>query len=252
MSINFLEPLQVLLFFLITFAIILIRYLVLAGGYHYALYSLFRHKIAHRILDNKPLPPKQIRKEIYWSTLSAFIFSIFGVGIYTLWYYGYTAIYSTIDAYPLWYFFVSIFLALFIQDTYYYWLHRWMHSPKVYRRLHKVHHNSVHTSAFTSFSFHPSETIAQALIFPPLILLLPLHIYALLIMLGLMTLSALINHAGVEVFPSGRLGRWMSKWIIGATHHDQHHRKFTANFGLYFTFWDRWMGTEIEVNPKEK
>ena len=27
------------------------------------------------------------------------------------------------------------------------------------------------------------------------------------------------------------------------THHNQHHRRFSSNYGLYFTFWDRAMGT---------
>jgi len=63
-------------------------------------------------------------------------------------------------------------------------------------------------------------------------------------MLLIMTISATINHAGVEIYPSGKYGKWFGHWIIGATHHDQHHRKFNYNFGLYFTFWDKWMGTE--------
>lgn len=239
-QLDFSTPSQVIVFALVIFLVIFIRYLVVAGAYHYVLYSLLRSRIWHRILDRTPWPKKQLVREIYWSTLSAGIFTLFGVGLFALWRNGYTAIYTTLDAYPLWYFFVSIFLALFIQDTYYYWLHRWMHRPAVYRYLHKVHHTSVHTSVFTSFSFHPSETILQALVLPLIVLFLPLHVYALGAILTLMTLSAVINHAGVEVYPNGKWG----DWVIGATHHDRHHRKFTANYGLYFTWWDRWMGTE--------
>ncbi|MBB3167458.1 sterol desaturase family protein [Simiduia aestuariiviva] len=29
------------------------------------------------------------------------------------------------------------------------------------------------------------------------------------------------------------------------THYDLHHQKFNGNYGLYFTWWDRWMGTEF-------
>jgi sterol desaturase/sphingolipid hydroxylase (fatty acid hydroxylase superfamily) len=32
-------------------------------------------------------------------------------------------------------------------------------------------------------------------------------------------------------------------WIATTTHHDLHHSS-GHNFGFYFTFWDRWMGTE--------
>ena len=59
-----------------------------------------------------------------------------------------------------------------------------------------------------------------------------------------MSVSAVINHAGIEVFPQGFNRHWLGKWLIGATHHDIHHQRFKYNFGLYFTFWDRWMHTE--------
>ena len=59
-----------------------------------------------------------------------------------------------------------------------------------------------------------------------------------------MTISATINHAGVEVYPRGFEKHWLGKWIVGATHHDLHHREFRFNYGLYFTFWDKWMNTE--------
>ena len=239
---------QILIFFLLAFVIIFVRYLALAGAYHYLFYRLLRRVIKHRVLDDGPLPEKQIRKEIYWSTLSAIIFAGFGVGMYFLWWAGWTRIYDAVDTYPLWYLFLSIPLVLFMQDTYYYWLHRWMHLPRIYRYLHKIHHNSIHTSAFTSFSFHPAETILQAILLPVLIMILPLHFYVILGVLTLMTFSAIINHAGVDVSLTGKWGQWLSKWFIGAAHHDHHHRKFKVNFGLYFTFWDRWMKTEESLH----
>lgn len=112
--------------------------------------------------------------------------------------------------------------------------------------MHLIHHKSIHTSVLTSFSFHPLETIFQAAFLPIVIVILPIHIYALLFVLLIMTISATINHAGVEIYPSGKFGKWFQKWFIGATHHDNHHRKFNYNYGLYFTFWDRLMKTEFE------
>ena len=37
--------------------------------------------------------------------------------------------------------------------------------------------------------------------------------------------------------------RWFG-WINATTHHDLHHSSFHYNYGLYFTWWDRLMGTE--------
>ena len=226
------------------FLIIFIRFLIVSGVYHYTFFILFRKKFDKRIIDHTPLKKKQLVKELYWSAISGLIFAFFAISIYLLWSMGFTAIYLDINAYPLWYLPVGVFITLFIQDTYYYWIHRWMHKPSVYRYIHKILHKSVHTSVFTAFSFHPFETVLQAIILPLIVLFIPLHFYAFLFTLVIMTISATINHAGVEIYPSGKYGKWFGKWVIGASHHDKHHRKFNYNFGLYFTFWDRWMGTE--------
>ena len=152
--------------------------------------------------------------------------------------------FSEWSAYSLWYLPVSLLIAMLIHETYYYWLHRWMHRPKIYRLVHKWHHDSIETTSFTAFSFHPIESILQALMIPVLIIFLPMHLSVLLLFLIIMTISATINHAGIEIYPASFNRHWLGKWIIGATHHDLHHKQFRYNFGLYFTFWDRWMKTE--------
>ncbi len=242
----------VLYLVLVLFLIIVVRYLLFSGAYHYTTFVLLKKSLYSRILDHKPVPVKQVRSEIYYSIISAAIFAVFGVGTYWLWDQGYTAVYQNISDFPLWYIPLSVFLVLFVQDTYYYWVHRWMHRPKIYKYFHKVHHNSVHTSVWTSFSFHPLETLLQALIIPLLIIFIPVHTYGVLAILIIMTISATINHAGVEIYPGGKYGAWFGRLIIGATHHDVHHRKFLYNYGLYFTFWDKWMGTEKEMSPKKQ
>lgn len=239
-----------LVFSAILFIIIVVRYFVFSGAYYYTTFVLLKKWMKTRILDKTPVEKKQIRYEIIYSVISAVIFAFFGVGTYWLWLEGKTAVYEDLQEYSLWYIPLSIILVLFIQDTYYYWVHRWMHIPKIYKYFHKVHHNSVHTSVWTSFSFHPLETILQAIILPVIIIFLPLHAYSILAILLIMTVSATINHAGVEIYPMGRYGKWFGKLIIGATHHDVHHRRFLCNYGLYFTIWDRLMGTEKELPRK--
>jgi sterol desaturase/sphingolipid hydroxylase (fatty acid hydroxylase superfamily) len=59
-----------------------------------------------------------------------------------------------------------------------------------------------------------------------------------------MMLPDAIGHCGYELFPRG----WADRPILGlvtmVTHHDMHHEHAPRNFGLYFTWWDRLMGTE--------
>ena len=35
----------------------------------------------------------------------------------------------------------------------------------------------------------------------------------------------------------------VGKWINTSVNHNLHHQYFKGNYGLYFTFWDRMMGT---------
>lgn len=223
--------------------IIFIRYILLSETYIRAIYQSIKKKNRNRILSHKT-PTAQRNKEILWSGISSILFGLIGVIMIMAWQKGYTRIYTDWSDYPIWYVPISLILATFIHETYYYWLHRWMHRPLVYRYIHKIHHDSVSTSAWTSFSFHPIESLLQAIIIPIILVLIPLQIYVMVFFLIFMTISAIVNHAGVEVFPAGSEKHWLGKYLIGATHHDQHHRRFLYNYGLYFTFWDRWMDTE--------
>ena len=41
-----------------------------------------------------------------------------------------------------------------------------------------------------------------------------------------------------------RPGSPLLRYVTTTTHHDLHHSSGRYNYGLYFTWWDRWMGTE--------
>lgn len=147
---------------------------------------------------------------------------------------------------------VSIYLHTFCRCRFSYsstlakGLHRWMHRPKVYRLIHKVHHDSHITSPWTSFSFHPGEGVLQSIVIPIIVLFLPMHYWTIVFLLTFMTLTSAINHSNIEVYPKGFYKHWLGRWFIGATHHSLHHTQYRSNFGLYFTFWDKWMKTESE------
>lgn len=244
------NPFIIITTILIIAVVSFLRYLLFSGAYYYLFFKLFRKRFTNRFLKNKKLKKKQLFKEIYWSSISGLIFGVTLFFCFYLWKMDATLIYADLSKYNFWYVPLSIFLFLFIQDTYYYWLHRWMHLPKVYKFVHLIHHKSIHTSVWTAFSFHPIETIIQSLYFPLIICVLPLHIYAIITVLTIMTISATINHAGVELYPSGKFGKWLKENIIGATHHNYHHTKFNYNYGLYFTFWDKLIKTEFEDKKK--
>ena len=51
-------------------------------------------------------------------------------------------------------------------------------------------------------------------------------------------------HCGYELMPARRDGRPWLGFLTTTTHHDLHHGQAGYNYGAWFTWWDRWMGTE--------
>jgi sterol desaturase/sphingolipid hydroxylase (fatty acid hydroxylase superfamily) len=246
---DFSEPLYFMLLAAGMFVMIIGRYFLIAGLFHMVFYVWFRQRWQQRRLGKKDVDKNQFRKEVKWSLITSVIFAFAGALTTVLWQKGYTRIYVEINEYPLWYLPASLAISMLVHETYYYWLHRWMHVPAVFKLMHKVHHDSNTTSPWTAFSFHPLEGLLQAIILPLTIMFLPMHYYVLLLQLSIMTFSSVINHLEIEVYPSKFNNNFIGRWMIGATHHSLHHKQFKYNFGLYFTFWDKWKRTE---SPKFK
>lgn len=232
--------LTALLFFLAIFG----RYVLFSLMFWWLFNISRKEQFAHRFVQTRPRRPGQDRREVGWSVLTSLIFTGLAMSIMLAFQNGHTLIYTNLRDYSLVWYPVSILLVLFIHETYYYWLHRWMHRPGVYRWVHKTHHDSVTTSPWTAFSFHPIESLLQAMVIPLLVFVLPLHSSAIGLLLIIMTVSSAVNHLNTEIYPHNFDRHWLGKWIIGATHHSLHHTQFRFNYGLYFTFWDKWMKTE--------
>lgn len=243
LSTDYTDPQNFLIILIILFTGVFLRYLGLAWIYHELVYKKLGNALPYRKLHEQIKLP-QVKTEIWYSFLGAIIFAVTGALMLIFWQKGISELYTKLTWWDILWIPLSYFAALFLHETYYYWLHRWMHHPKVIRHFHYIHHNSLYTSSFTSFSFHPIEAGLQAIFLPVLVLVLPMHFIVLIALLLTMSVTAVINHAGVEIYPNWALKSSFFRWIVGATHHDMHHLKYRCNYGLYFTFWDVWMKTE--------
>lgn len=228
------------------FTVISLRYFLVAGIFYLFFYNWFRKKYEARKINQKNYKTGQFKKEIKYSLISSLIFAITGAAAVILWQKGDTKVYTKIDSYSWWYLPASLLVYMLLQETYYYWIHRWMHLPKIFKRIHKVHHDSRIASPFTAFSFHPAEALLQAIFLPVLLMIIPIHYFVIIFLLVIMTFSSVINHLDIEIYPKNP-NNLLTKWVIGATHHAHHHKYFKYNFGLYFTFWDRISKTEKDV-----
>jgi sterol desaturase/sphingolipid hydroxylase (fatty acid hydroxylase superfamily) len=224
--------------------IVALRYLAVSGGFAWATARLHPGLYAR-------LGP-QMRREIGWSLASAAIYGVpAGILAWGWAQRGWTRVYTDLHQWPLWWWPVSVLLALALHDTWFYWTHRLLHRPGPFRRAHAVHHASRHPTAWAAMSFHPWEALTGAVVIPALVLATPLHVGALGLVLAIMTLMGVTNHMGWEIFPrswvEGRVGRW----LITASHHQRHHSDYRCNYGLYVRVWDRLCGTDRGLAPAD-
>jgi sterol desaturase/sphingolipid hydroxylase (fatty acid hydroxylase superfamily) len=214
-----------------------VRYLIASGAFAWA--TKLRYPALYTGLD------AQIGREIRWSLASAAIYGIpAGIVAWGWQNRGWTQIYNDAAAYPLWYLPVSVLLYLFAHDTWFYWTHRWMHTPRLFKVAHAVHHASRPPTAWAAMSFHPWEALTGAVVIPALVFIVPIQVGALGVVLSIMTVMGVTNHMGWEVFPRALVNGPLGNWLITATHHQRHHAEYRGNYGLYFRFWDRLCGTD--------
>lgn len=221
-----------------------LRYFLVAGTAYLVFWVVFLKKWRHRIIQRKLPEAQKMWLEFCYSMSTVFIFALIGFGILLLKNAGYTRLYDNMTDRGMMWFVASIVLMILLHDAWFYWTHRLMHHPKIFRHVHLVHHRSVSPSPWAAYSFHPAEAIIEAAFFVLIVLLLPAHGLALFIFLVYMMLRNVLGHLGIEFLPKGFLkNRWLN-WHTTTTHHDLHHKNFNHNYGLYFTWWDKWCGTE--------
>lgn len=223
--------------------IILSRYFLIVGSVHLLFYWFLAKCFAERGLRLKPPLGKAIRRDAELSVLSAAIFALCAALIMCGYDRGITLLYADLSRYGWWYPAVSFMAVLILQDAYFYFTHRLFHRPACFKWLHQGHHRSGDPTPWTSFAFDPPEAIVQALFFVGVVCLVPLHFITLLAALMTMTVWSVLTHLGYELFPASFPHHWLGKWLIGPTHHSLHHRKYIVHYGLYFTVWDRLLGT---------
>ena len=224
------------------FTLDLSRYLI-AASLLVAVLAVFAGPLASRRIQSRRASSKDVRREIGFSLSTVVLFSLVGFSVYLGSQAGMFRVYG--GDMPSGGRMLAEFAAMvLLHDTYFYWAHRAMHTKWLFRRVHRVHHKSRTPTPWAAYAFAPPEAILEAGILPLTALLLPLHQVTVLLFVTHMIVRNVIGHAGVELFPSWWLRAPILRWITTTTHHDLHHSHGGYNFGLYFTWWDRWMKTE--------
>ncbi len=226
--------------------------ILIAGGLH-----LYFHtwkcqgdveKYDHRELarNNKAfLFNNQVWDNIFWSLVS-------GVTIWSA--YLVVFMWAYANGYLFWndwntnpYWFVAMFFLLtFWESMHFYFVHRLIHWPPLYKIAHALHHKNVTIGPWSGLAMHPIEHI---LYFSTILIHLvvashPIHMFYHMYVTGI---SAYTGHVGYETL----VLKGKSTIGIANLFHHLHHRYFECNYGTPYMPWDKWLGTMHDGTPDD-
>jgi sterol desaturase/sphingolipid hydroxylase (fatty acid hydroxylase superfamily) len=145
-----------------------------------------------------------------------------------------------------------------VEDTLFYWAHRALHVPALYRTIHKRHHEFHVPFSIAAEYAHPIESVVGN--FVPFLAgptLFGGGVNMLCLWFVVRMVKTAEAHSGYA-FPLAPFSRFPS-WMVTAEQHDYHHSQNVGMYGSFFCFWDRLCGTDasfrrhkarqMEVNP---
>lgn len=219
----------------------LARYTLMAGGAVAGLWLCRRWTAARRIQPRHATAADR-RREIAHSLQTIVIFALSTMATVALNHAGLLPI--TMHAPAIGIALLEFVVIVVAHDAYFYWMHRGLHTRALFRRAHLLHHKSRTPTPFAAYSFAPLEALAESLFLPVFLMLVPFHAPVVAAFLLHQIARNVMGHAGHELLWSGFTRHPATGWLTTTTHHDMHHSEGRYNYGLYFTWWDRMLGTE--------
>jgi lathosterol oxidase len=212
----------------------------IAGTAFYLLAASISYAITFRAYKSRFHPqhvpvPEHRRREILWSVASIVGNAALTAPIQLAVTRGSSKVYFDVGAHGMAWLIASVVLYLAVTETLIYWIHRALHAPFLYARLHKHHHAFREPTPYSAFAFHPLDSFAQAAPHHLCAFLFPVHVAVYAGFLVFVSVWSVLIHDRVRI---------VRAWSVNGTgHHTAHHRYNKANYGQFFTFWDRLAGT---------
>lgn len=222
----------------------LLRYLMGAGAVVAVLDLASAPWVAGRHVRIRSVAAGQRWREFLRSLRTVVVFSLVGASVFAGHRMGLSRVYEDPGSHGWAWLLASFPVVVVLHDAWFYWTHRLMHSRMLFGAVHRTHHLSVAPTPWTAYSFSAAEAFMQALFLPVILLVVPVHATVLFSWTIWMVLRNVMGHAGVELLPRRWLAGWCGRWLTTSLHHEMHHAYGNANYALYFTWWDRWCGTE--------
>ena len=128
-------------------------------------------------------------------------------------------------------------------EIYFYALHRLLHVPSLYRRIHVVHHRSMSPSALGGLSFHPVEALLIIGFVPVAMWMRPIHLASLAVVSVFLSGNILLAHSAFGRFPAWWTQVPVLNWYVTPAVHVRHHARRDCNYGATLSLCDRVFGT---------
>ncbi len=126
----------------------------------------------------------------------------------------------------------QLVVCILVQDTIFYWSHRALHHPRLFRAIHVKHHTFRHVRGHAAEYAHPVESVANLVAFMLPAILLGTHLVTYGIWVAIRVIETVEAHSG---YAFTRL----------ASRHAFHHLYAAKGcLGSFFGIWDRLMGTD--------
>lgn len=217
---------------------------VVAGGLHWFFYM--RRGQGQRLKFDRRDQAKgnrlwafsdQVRDNMFWSLGSGVgLLTVFQVLILWAMANGWAPV-MTFAENPVWFVLALILLPVW-SAFHFYWVHRLLHVPVLYRHVHSLHHRNVNIGPWSGLSMHPLEHLLyhSSLLIHFIVPLHPIHLVFGVVYNGP---GAAMTHTGYEDL----LIRDKRRLALGTFYHQLHHRYYECNYGNQEMPWDRWFGT---------
>ena len=179
----------------------------------------------------------QVKDNMFWS-LGSGVVQLTGFQVITMWAManGYTPV-ITLNSNPVWFIMALILIPIW-SAFHFYWVHRLLHVPFLYKRVHSLHHRNVNIGPWSGFAMHPVEHFLylSTLCIHWIVASHPIHLFFHIIYQGP---GAAMTHTGYEDL----LIKDKRRLALGTFYHQLHHRYYECNYGNQEMPWDRWFGT---------
>ena len=218
--------------------------LLVAGGLHLYFHTWKKQGTVHKY-DRRELARKnkaflfnnQVLDNMFWSLTSGTLFWT-GWQVLFMWLYANGLLpWSAFSENPIWFIVAFIVIAIW-ESMHFYFVHRMIHWPPLYRVAHALHHRNVVIGPWSGLSMHPIEHFIYFST-PIIHLIIASHPIHLFYHMYITALGAYTGHVGYEDY------QVKGKSVIGVANffHTLHHRYFECNYGTPMMPWDKWLGT---------